>query len=130
MREISIREVLNHLENGVTRVKDSAGYDPAIGSIQEKYELSVAEVKEMFQHPLLKNKKTKPPKSFKLIDDVTEAKEATSTAVPSYGARPAGSSPSRSQEEVSTPTAENTQETVSEEVAAEVEVNLTQEDLA
>lgn len=130
MREISIREVLNHLDNGVTRVTDSAGYDPAIGSIEEKYGLSKAEVKEMFQHPLLKNKKTKPARSFRLIDDVTVPEEATSTQrTPAYGARPA-SSPSTPEPQTEQPTAENTQEAASEEVTAQVEVNLTQEELA
>lgn len=130
MKEISIREVLAHLENGVTRVKDAAGYNPEIGSIEEIYDLSVSDVKEMFKHPLLKNKKTRPGRSFRLVDDVT-SQETTSTApTPSYGARPAGSSPSTPQPQSEQPTAENTQETASEEVAAEVEVNLSQEELA
>jgi hypothetical protein len=75
MKQISIKEVLNHLNNGVTRTTDTRGYVSEIGSIEEKYELTKAEIKEMFKHPLLLNKKTRPPKSFVLIDDVTPRTE-------------------------------------------------------
>ena len=130
MKQISIKEVLDHLSNGVTRTVDSAGYVTEVGSIEEKYDLTKAEIKEMFTHPLLKNKKTKPPKSFTLIDDLT-AKETTSTEKsPSYGARPI-SSPSSGEVEVELPTAASmAQETVSEEVTAQAEPELTQDDLA
>lgn len=135
MKNISIREVLNCLENGVTRTTDSKGYKTEIGSIEEKYTLSKSEVKEMFKHPLLANKKTKPPKSFILIDDITEeVKNTTSTSqeVPSakvaeYGSRPASSSPSAVKTEETLPEfkiAEN------EEVTEVGTASLTQGDLA
>tara|TARA_R100000908_G_C3734372_1_gene132744 strand:+ start:437 stop:793 length:357 start_codon:yes stop_codon:yes gene_type:complete len=93
MVEISIKAVLQHLENGVTRTTDSKNYNPELRSIEEIYELSKADVREMFKHPLLMNKKTKPPRAFTLIDDLTAeleaAQAAQQAATPSYGARPA-----------------------------------------
>jgi len=132
MKQISIKEELEHLGNGVTRTKDGAGYVPELGSIEEKFELNKTEVKDIFTHPLLKNRKTKPPKSYILIDDVT-AEETTSTAVETpvkaqaYGARPVGS-PSKSEVEVVLPTTASVeQESVSEEVIVAVEPELTQD---
>tara|TARA_R110002126_G_scaffold47605_3_gene133353 strand:+ start:5534 stop:5932 length:399 start_codon:yes stop_codon:yes gene_type:complete len=132
MRQISIKEVLDHLGKGVTRTKDGAGYVAELGSIEEKYDLSKTDVKEIFTHPLLKNRKTKPPKSFILIDDVTD-QDTTSVAaeVPekpkAYGTRPA-SSPSTGEVEIVLPTtASIEQESVSEEVIVAVEPSLTQD---
>lgn len=71
MKEIKISEILNLLENGVTRYSDSPEHDPQVGSIEERYGLSKQEVKRMFEHPLLAGKKTKKAPSFRLIDDVT-----------------------------------------------------------
>jgi hypothetical protein len=75
MKTISIKGILEDLENGLTRTTTSQGYDEAVGSIETKYELTKAEVKEMFQHELLKNRKTKKAPSFRLVDDVTPQEE-------------------------------------------------------
>lgn len=67
--QITISSVLEDLNNGVTRVQ-----------IQQKYDLTARELKHLFQHPKLKNKKTKPKfePSFEIVDDVEETSvEAT-----------------------------------------------------
>lgn len=73
-KQISIAGILEDLQNGLTRLANQDGYDPQIGSIQEKYELSAAEVKHIFKHEKLKGKKTIKQKelSFELVDDVVE----------------------------------------------------------
>tara|TARA_B110000259_G_C14030841_1_gene406599 strand:+ start:768 stop:1115 length:348 start_codon:yes stop_codon:yes gene_type:complete len=86
MKQISIQALLDDLSNGLTRTVSGKGYDSTLGSIEEKYELTKAEVKDIFQHPLLANKKTKAPKSFVLVDDVTSNVEAP-IATPAYGAQ-------------------------------------------
>lgn len=131
MRDISIKEVLTFLENGVTRATDSVGYDPQIGSIEEKYSLTKAEVRDIFQHPLLKNKKTRQAASYRLIDDVTVKSTTSTSTVPSYGARPSSSSPSMPEIEVDLTTAENIpKEAVVEEVISQSNGELQQDDLA
>ncbi len=67
---ITISGVLEDLNNGLTRE-----------DIQEKYGLNGVELKEVFQHPKLKGKKTKKPRGFILIDD-TEEVESTDSAAP------------------------------------------------
>jgi len=130
MKELSIKEILNFLDNGVTRTTESVGYDPNIGSIEEKFELTKTDVKLIFQHPLLKNKKTKQPAAFILVDDVTENKTTPILPVKAYGARPVGSSPSTPEIDVNLTSTENTlKESVSEEVTSP-NGNLTQDDLA
>ena len=56
MKQISIQALLDDLSNGLTRTVSGKGYDSTLGSIEEKYELTKAEVKDIFQHPLLANK--------------------------------------------------------------------------
>ena len=75
VKEISIRGILTDLENGLTRTVTSQGYDEGVGSIETKYELTKEDVKQMFQHPLLKNRKTRKAPSFRLVDDVTPVEE-------------------------------------------------------
>jgi hypothetical protein len=70
-KEISIRGILLDLERGLTRTTTSQGYEESVGSIETKYGLTKEEVKMIFQHDLLKNRKTKKAPSFILIDDVT-----------------------------------------------------------
>jgi hypothetical protein len=131
MRDISIKEILTFLDNGVTRTTDSVGYDPSLGSIEEKYSLTKAQVRDMFQHALLKNKKTKPAASFRLVDDVTVKSTTPTSTTPSYGARPASSSPSIPEVEVDLTTAENRpQEPVVEEVISQSNGESPQDSLA
>ena len=67
---IKISEIKRLLSEGYTRyekqnlVEDGFGY----GSIEKYFDLSVGEVKEIFQHHKLKGIKVKPP-TYILIDD-------------------------------------------------------------
>lgn len=64
--EIVVQDVLDLLKKGYTRLKkDDLGY----GSIQEYYQLTSGEVKELFMHTKLRMKKTMPPKrGFTIVD--------------------------------------------------------------
>jgi len=68
---ISLSGVLADLENGITRKEGDKGYNPELGSIQEKYSITKSDVDELFKHPALKGKKVKTPKkvSFVIVDD-------------------------------------------------------------
>lgn len=68
---ITISGVLEDLNNGLTRE-----------DIQEKYGLNGVELKEVFQHPKLKGKKTKKPRGFVLIDDTEKDVIASEAEVP------------------------------------------------
>jgi hypothetical protein len=60
--QIKISEILNDLTNGQTRQQ-----------IKEKYNLSTAQLKSVFNHPLLKGRKTKKVEQpIDLLDDVTQ----------------------------------------------------------
>tara|TARA_R100001463_G_scaffold60026_2_gene112372 strand:+ start:215 stop:571 length:357 start_codon:yes stop_codon:yes gene_type:complete len=118
MKEISIAGLLEDLSNGLTRTKEGKGYNATLGSIEEKYELTKAEVKDIFKHPLLANKKTKAPRTFLLVDDVTPSESNTA---PAYGARPETSN--------TLPTAA-AQLTETQQDSGELPVNLGQENLA
>jgi len=72
---VSVEEILNDLENGLTRKPSSIGYDPLIGSISEKYGFDNNELNLLFNHPKLKGKKTKKPASLLIVDTIEE-KEA------------------------------------------------------
>lgn len=52
---IDIQEILKDLENGLTRLKKE---DRGKGNIQEKYDLSPNEIKELFKNPKLMYKRT------------------------------------------------------------------------
>lgn len=122
MKEISIAGLLEDLSNGLTRTKDGKGYNATLGSIEEKYSLTKAEVKDIFKHPLLANKKTRPPRTFVLIDDVTPSENTSERATaPAYGARP---------ETSNTPSTTAMQPTEMQQDSGELPVNLGQENLA
>lgn len=76
---IVISQVLQDLKNGLTRTTTSPGYDPEIGSIQEKYNLNKTQVKSLFEHPQLFKKRTtfKKDLGFIIEDDVTPGTEVT-----------------------------------------------------
>jgi len=57
---IGIKQVLQHLEDGLTR-----------DEIAELYSITKAECKAMFKHPQLLGKKTKKKPSFRLVEDAT-----------------------------------------------------------
>lgn len=69
-REIKIPEVIELLKKGYTRYKKD---DKGFGSIQEKYDLSFSEVRELFSYDKLRGVKTKTPSRLKIIDTETEA---------------------------------------------------------
>lgn len=71
--------VLADLRNGYTRFKKD---DKGFGSIEEKYGLTVNEVKELFQVDSLKARKTIAPKrKLEIIDDLAQP-QAQVTASP------------------------------------------------
>jgi len=55
---LTTTQILNDLKNGLTRE-----------SIKEKYGMTNRELKEIFQHPDLKGRKTRPANRFTLISD-------------------------------------------------------------
>lgn len=70
--KITISSVLNDLANSMTREE-----------IRDKYSLTNTQLKQLFQHPQLKGRKTKQVNVFfELIDDVTESNNEIS--VPAY----------------------------------------------
>ena len=71
-QKITISSLLADLENGVTRLKGGKGYNEELGSIEEKYGITKVHVNEIFTHPKLKNKKTKTPLPFILVDDLEQ----------------------------------------------------------
>lgn len=76
MQEIRISQILDDLERGLTRTPLTPGYNPEIGSIKEKYNLTDKELNYLFKNPKLKGKKTKLPVRFNLIDDTEESDDS------------------------------------------------------
>lgn len=72
---LSITALLADLQNGYTRTSSDKNYQGDSKSIEEKYGLTKSQVKEVFQHEKLRNKKTVLPKeeTFILVDDTAEA---------------------------------------------------------
>lgn len=70
---IKLSDILTDLQNGLTRTKNSSGYNSTIGSIEEKYDLNKRDVSELFKHPALFKKRTifKKESSFIIEDDIT-----------------------------------------------------------
>lgn len=70
---IKLSDILTDLQNGLTRTKNSSGYNSTIGSIEEKYDLNKRDVSELFKHPALFKKRTifKKELSFIIEDDIT-----------------------------------------------------------
>lgn len=83
-QQISIKGLLEDLQNGYTRCVGDVNYDETIGSIQTKYNLNKSQVKEMFDHPKLKGKKTITAKApvFLLLDDTEEVSYIEDTIQP------------------------------------------------
>ena len=69
LKNITISEVLDDLNRGLTRSSDTPGYKPELGSIMEKYSLTKKELDYLFSHPKLKGRRTKLPVMFNLVDD-------------------------------------------------------------
>lgn len=72
MKVIKISEILTDLKSGVTRWKKE---DLGFGSIEEKYSLKFAEMKQVMNHPKIKGIRTTIP-SLLLVDDTDTEVEA------------------------------------------------------
>ena len=72
-QRITTTMIIDDLENGIDRT-----------GIREKYNLQAWEVKQMFEHPVLKGKKARKVKkmSFNFVDDTTEAVDPNQTSIP------------------------------------------------
>ena len=70
-KQITVSQILEDLENGMTRTPSDKRYNSEVGSIMEKYNLTKFEVTLLFKNEKLKGKKTKQPRqlSFILVDD-------------------------------------------------------------
>lgn len=68
---ISLSSVIADLHSGITRYKTDPNYNPELGSIEEKYNLTAASVKELFKHSKLVGIRVKPVKeaAFIIVDD-------------------------------------------------------------
>lgn len=78
--KISIKGLIEDINNGYTRLKGDTGYNEKIGSVEEKYGISKADVREIFKNSQLVNLRVKPvkEKAYELIDDVTVVEPNTS----------------------------------------------------
>lgn len=85
-KKISLKGIAEDVANGLTRLKDDPNYNATIGSIQEKYELTASQVKDLFKHSALKGLRVKPVKEpgFEIIEDL-EAKPKTESASHAFG---------------------------------------------
>lgn len=92
---VTISQLLNDLNNGITRCKNDTGYDEKRGSVEEKYGLTKEAVKEIFRHPKLANLRVRIPtieeKIYELVDDVEEKteKEVVNENKPKFGEKSA-----------------------------------------
>lgn len=79
---IKVSQILEDLNNGLTRYPDSPGYNPDLKSIQEKYGLDRKAVSDLFKTPKLKGKRTQTVAvtPFVLVDDTEEIVEEPVTA--------------------------------------------------
>lgn len=81
--KISIKGLIEDINNGLTRLKGDTGYNEKVGSIEEKYGIAKSDVREIFKNSQLVNLRVKPvkEKAYELIDDVTveNVEETTST---------------------------------------------------
>ena len=69
--KITISSVLNDLSNSMTREE-----------IRDKYSLTNAQLKQLFQHPQLKGRKTKQVNVlFEIVDDVTKEESVVTETV-------------------------------------------------
>lgn len=80
--QVKISEVIELLGKGYSRLEK--GNKNGIGSIQAHYKLAPSQVKELFEHPKLKGKKSKPA-PVDIIDDapnvpITEIKQKAKAA--------------------------------------------------
>lgn len=77
MKEIKISEILDDLNRGLSRSPKSPGYNPEVGSVQEKYSLTNKETTYLFKHPQLKGVRKGDPVMINIIDDTPSKVEDT-----------------------------------------------------
>lgn len=89
MKQLSVSQVLNDLNNGLTR-----------DQIKEKYELNFSEMKMLFNHPKLKGKRAKTAgASLMIIDDSEEPTLCPSTGMIPFPVEVSDSMPTNTDEE-------------------------------
>lgn len=72
MQNIKISQILDDLTRGLARSPKHGGYDPEVGSIQEKYNLTTKELNYLFSHKKLKNARAGLPVNISIEDDTEE----------------------------------------------------------
>lgn len=75
---VSLASILEDLASGVSKwKKDDIGF----GSLEKKYNLTLAEASELFSHPKIKNVDSKIP-TFVIIDDLPETESQPQVVAP------------------------------------------------
>lgn len=72
MQNIKISEILDDLNRGLARSPKHGGYNPEVGSIQEKYNLTTKELNYLFSHKKLKNTRAGLPVNIVIEDDTED----------------------------------------------------------
>lgn len=80
---VSIADIKAWLKTGVTRRIGDPGYNAEIGSVQEKYNMSKAEVSALFQDSRLKGLKVSASKPSRIViaEDITEVPPSSEPAI-------------------------------------------------
>lgn len=91
--QLTISGLINDLRNGITRCEGDLGYDKTKGSIQEKYNLTKSEVKEIFKNPKLAGIKVKIAKEARYI--LTDDTAGVSNSEPTKFGAPTASAKER-----------------------------------
>ena len=73
MQNIKISEILDDLTRGLARSPKHGGYDPEVGSIQEKYNFSNKELNYLFKHKKLKGTRAGQPVGIMIEDDLEDS---------------------------------------------------------
>jgi hypothetical protein len=80
---LTVAGIKEDLANGVTRLKTDKNYHPDRGSIEEKYNLNPAEVRDLFKEPSLSGVRVIPyiPKRWVLVEESTESENNISSTM-------------------------------------------------
>lgn len=78
--QVSTNQIRKWLKEGVTRRKGDSNYNPELGSVEEKYGMSVSDVNLLFKDYRLRGLKviTPKPKSFVIIEDMEDIRDIPS----------------------------------------------------
>lgn len=80
MQKIKISQILDDLNRGLTRSPKTGGYNPEIGSIKEKYNLTNKELKYLFDNPKLKGRRAGQVVNITVEDDTEEKEEVVNNS--------------------------------------------------